>query len=103
MRLLVVVEGTPEVAAKSLAPHADLRRLVENRWILLATYDPISGEAHFLEETGFVRHEVEASSLPRVESSKDWYGGQRGCLRPAQIGAQAGADVATGAPKSRAA
>lgn len=103
MRLLVVVEGTPEAAAKALGLHADLRRLVAHRWILVATYDPASGEAHVLEERGFVRHEVEASRLPSVASSKDWYGGQRGCLRPARIDGQHGAATPTGAPTSRAA
>ena len=99
MRLLVVVEGPPDLVSRAVAPHGGLRRLIENRWILVATYDPERGEAHFLDAGGFSRHEVENPSLPTVPRSKAWYEGHRGCLRPARVAA---APEATGVPGAAA-
>ena len=85
VRLLNVVEATPDQLVAILERQPGLRRLVENRWILIAAFDPGAGRIWFLEPEGFVSHEVESTRLPRVDASAGWYAGHRGHLRPASI------------------
>ncbi|MBX3247603.1 MAG: DUF2309 domain-containing protein [Myxococcales bacterium] len=84
MRLLVVVESTPELVARILERNPRLRALVEHRWVLLATIDPDRDVAHFLERTGFCEHVVEAT-VPEVGGSRAWYEGHEEHLAFARV------------------
>jgi len=85
MRLMVVVEGSPKAVEEALEGHDGVTRLTQNRWILVAAYDPDRGEASFLEPSGWVRHELESTALPTASSSREWYDGHRDCLHPVRI------------------
>ena len=85
VRLLVVVEGSPDALVSATVADPLLKQLVEHRWILIATFDADRGEAKFLEAGGFEVHTVEANELPVAASSESWYAGRRGCLAPAEI------------------
>ncbi|HHH28634.1 MAG TPA: DUF2309 family protein, partial [Polyangiaceae bacterium] len=85
MRLLLIIEGRPDAIERAVEQHPGVKKLVDHRWILAASYDPVEGTAHFLEPTGWVEHELETDQLAVVASSKQWYDGQRGCLPPARI------------------
>ncbi len=85
MRLLLIVEATPETAQAAIAPHPGLKNLVENRWVLVATLDPDDGTIHFLHPTGFEKHELEAGELPAFARSSEVIKNRRSSLRPARV------------------
>ncbi|MCB9738671.1 MAG: DUF2309 family protein [Deltaproteobacteria bacterium] len=87
MRLLTVVEASPEVAARAAAADPAVQRLVAQRWLLVACVDPSDGKAYFLENDGFVEHRPEVDRLPMVAVSRDGYGGRRGSLPPFAVAA----------------
>ncbi|MBM4343548.1 MAG: DUF2309 family protein [Deltaproteobacteria bacterium] len=85
MRLLVVVEGTPQQALAAVHASAEVRALVEQRWVLVAVVDPDRDEAQFLHDRGFEAHAPETTQVPRTSSSRAWYAGHAGNLPPASI------------------
>ena len=87
VRLLNVIEGTPDQLDAVVATQPGLMRLIKNRWILVAAFDPETARAWFLEEEGWEEHRCEDPALPTVPSSLDWYQGRRGHLRPASVSA----------------
>src|SRR5581483_10605777 len=48
VRILFIIESTPELLMRAVEGNASLRRLIENRWIRIATIGPISGVIHVL-------------------------------------------------------
>lgn len=85
VRLLVIVEATPERLTGILQRQAGLRALVERRWILLAAFDPEACRAWFYDEQGFVPYTPESTELPTTPTSLHWYRGERGHLPPATV------------------
>ena len=86
MRLLLVVEQTPEVVMAICQRQAPLRELFVNGWVVLACKDPRDGSLSLFENgTAFVRWERPASQTPRVAMSADWYAGHSGPRPPALI------------------
>ncbi|HUI82025.1 MAG TPA: DUF2309 domain-containing protein [Bryobacteraceae bacterium] len=90
VRILFVVETTPERLANVVNASAPLRQLVENRWIRLATIDPASGRLHVYRDSGFEEFDGPVERLPVAFSSAEWYGGKLHHLPMAWIQAQAG-------------
>lgn len=62
-----------------------LREILAGRWIQLAAIDPESGQTFVLGAHGFERYRPESLELPTVGSSREWYEGRLGHLRPARI------------------
>jgi uncharacterized protein YbcC (UPF0753/DUF2309 family) len=85
MRLLCVVETTPEALAGIIAANPTIERIVRNEWVQLATLDPRSGSVHLHKDGKFSPHDAAGEKLPRVASSAAWYGGHRGHLGFASI------------------
>ena len=94
MRLLVVIEGTPVAALAAVRRTPAVQQLVDQRWVLLATFDPVENQVQFLETDGFEAHAVQAERLPGAPDSLAWYRGAAGHLRPARIGPDAAAEAA---------
>lgn len=95
MRLLLVVESTPETLLAIAGRNEVVRRLVAGRWVLLSAVHPETGEAFFLDVDGFHRHEV-TSTPPTVPDSPSLYRGRRDHLPFALVGdsvASVGASV----------
>jgi len=90
VRILFVVETTPERLLNAVNGSAPLKRLVENRWIRMATIDPASGVVHVYRENRFERFAGTVERLPVAFSSAEWYGGKRQHLRMAWIQTAAG-------------
>lgn len=85
MRLLVVVEQTPETLAAIVARQPALQELVGNAWIVVASCHPESGElALFCPRRGWLPWAGEAV-LPQVGRSAEWFAGEREALPPAVI------------------
>jgi hypothetical protein len=87
VRILFVVESTPERVAQVIANNSGLSELVENRWIRLATLDPDTGEVHMRRGNTFERVDDPIDTLPSAPSSVDWYRGRMEHLPMAHIGA----------------
>jgi uncharacterized protein YbcC (UPF0753/DUF2309 family) len=85
MRMLFVVETSPERMAKLVNASPSLRQLVENRWMRLATLDPESGCVHVRRSGGFEPFDGDLERLPVAFSSAEWYGGKAEYLPMAWI------------------
>jgi hypothetical protein len=90
VRILFVVETTPERLTQVVNASAPLKQLVENRWIRLATIDPESGRVHVRRESGFEEFEGPVERLPVALTSIEWYGGKIEHLPMAWIQSPAG-------------
>jgi uncharacterized protein YbcC (UPF0753/DUF2309 family) len=90
VRILFVVETAPERLAGVIEASASLKRLVENRWIRMATIDPDSGCVHVRRGGGFEESREPLERMPVALSSAEWYSGQRQHLPMAWIPAAAG-------------
>jgi uncharacterized protein YbcC (UPF0753/DUF2309 family) len=89
LRLLFVVESTPEILLKIMARNAVIGRILANGWAQLAVLDPHSGRIQFLWNGVFEEYQPEATGLPRAASSRKWYRGLRDHLGFAEIGRDA--------------
>ena len=90
MRILFVIETTPERLMKVVNASGALKQLVENRWIRLATIDPVSGRIHVRREAGFEEFQDQIERLPVALSSAEWYSGELQHLPMAWIQTEAG-------------
>lgn len=90
VRMLFVVETTPERLMKVVNASASMKQLAENRWIRLATIDPESGRVYVRRDGGFEEFDGPVERLPVAFSSAEWYGGKTEHLAMAWIQAEAG-------------
>jgi uncharacterized protein YbcC (UPF0753/DUF2309 family) len=85
VRLLIVIDATPEtiMAAAERAPA--VKKLVVNGWVQLASWHPDGSGLAVFEEGGFRPYVSENARLPMVDFSVDWYAGHREHLPPAHV------------------
>lgn len=76
VRILFVIETTPERLGKVIDASALLKQLVENRWIRIAVIDPASGRVHVRRDSGFEEFDERLERLPVALSSAEWYSGK---------------------------
>jgi len=76
VRILFVVETTPERLENVIEANTALKRLLENRWIRLATIDPASARVHVRRDSGFEEFHEDLERLPVALSSHEWYSGK---------------------------
>ena len=76
VRILFVVETTPDRLHTVIDASASLKQLLKNRWIRLATMDPDSGRVHVLRDDGFEEFREALERLPVALSSHEWYAGK---------------------------
>lgn len=88
VRILFVIETTPDKMLGLMKRQPALARLITNEWVKLATLDPDSPTIHVYQRGAFQRYQSQAEKLPRAASSADWYRGWRDHLEFAQIGTQ---------------
>ncbi|TWU34546.1 hypothetical protein Q31b_55000 [Novipirellula aureliae] len=77
MRILFVIETTPDAMRSVMQRHVGIRRLVEGEWVQLALIDAETSTLLFYRNGDFHPHRCESSSLPQVNQSSDWYSGCR--------------------------
>lgn len=85
VRLLFIIENTPEVMLGIFERHPEIATVVRNGWVQLATLDPDSGSIHLFERGEFRPYQPQSSELPKAASSTDWYRGWRDNLEFAKI------------------
>ena len=90
VRILFVIETSPELLMKAMSASPALKQLLVNRWIRAATIDPDSGRIHVYRDSGFEEFDGAVERLPVALSSKEWYGGKIQHLPMAWIQSEAG-------------
>lgn len=86
MRLLFVIETTPEQMMKIMSRNPTIDRIVRNNWSQLALLSPESNELQLFRNNEFQPyHSDDGTSLPKVHASAEWYRGCRTSLDFAQI------------------
>jgi uncharacterized protein YbcC (UPF0753/DUF2309 family) len=85
VRLLFVVEATPDALLHVLKKNPQIARLCQGGWVQLATLDPETDRIDLLQRERFHLHQVEETDLPEVDSSIAWYRGWRDHLGYARV------------------
>lgn len=85
MRLLVIVEATPETLMKIAQERPAVGQLVANEWIQLVAWHPQSGDFWHYHSGQFVPHMPEGRVLPMASRSSAFYNGKRQHLTLAHI------------------
>lgn len=93
VRLLFVIESTPEKILSILAKNPPLAQLVEGHWVRVATYDPAGGEMHLFRHGTFEPFTPSDLPLPVSTSSMAWYRGWRDHLGFSSIQPENGSSV----------
>ncbi len=85
VRLLNIVETTPEAMGRILDRAPLIGKLCRNGWVHLAVLDPQTRELSVFRGGRFEPYRPRAAVLPRAASSVDWYRGWREHLEFAEI------------------
>ncbi|QEG36899.1 DUF2309 domain-containing protein [Bythopirellula goksoeyrii] len=85
LRILFVIETTPEAMLNIMEKNEEIARLVRGEWVQLATIDPKTSQVHCYVQGEFESYSPETDELPEVASSGDWYRGWRDHLGFASI------------------
>lgn len=99
VRLLFIIEATTQTLHQLMESNSTLKDIFQNHWAHLATLDPFTNQVYRFSKDRFVLYqpeeaEAELSSLPRADTSRDWYQGKREHLPFALIGTLAASDNA---------
>lgn len=90
VRLLMVVETTPEAMCMILDRNEGIARLIRHGWVQLAVLDPENPTIRVYRDGVFEPYEPESNQLPEVGHSDDWYRGWREHLGYALVHASNG-------------
>src|SRR5262249_56789043 len=85
VRVLFIVETSPEAMLALIEADATISRLVKNAWVQVATLDPEKSAIHLYRNDRFEPYAPEVLELPSVPSSLEWYRGWRDHLGFASI------------------
>ncbi len=85
VRLLFVIESTPQAMKRIIDDNDAIARLVKGGWVQLAVFDPESGRVHRWVKDDFLMYAPHEREIPAVNSSPDWYAGHREHLGFASI------------------
>ncbi len=88
VRLLLIVENTPDNVMEAVRRSREVTELVENRWLRLVTMDPAEGSIHIYRDGRF-EPLSETVNLPETTSSVDWFRGKLEHLPIARVTATA--------------
>ncbi|NOY43790.1 MAG: DUF2309 domain-containing protein [Planctomycetes bacterium] len=85
LRLLFVIETTPEAILKIMEADEGIAKLIHGHWVQLATLDSDSAEIHLYQNGKFSLYQPTIAELPECGCSADWYRGWRNHLGFAQV------------------
>jgi hypothetical protein len=85
VRLLFVIETTPQAIMQIMQRNEVVGRILRNGWVQLAVLNPETSEIQVYDKGKFNRYEPQQVELPRTASSIDWYRGWRDHLPFAEI------------------
>jgi len=90
VRLLFIIETTPQAMLRIMDRNEAIGQLCRNDWVQVATQDPATSEIHVFHHGRFEVYHPESHNLPTAKSSLDWYRGWRDHLGFASIGTGSG-------------
>ena len=85
LRLLFVIEATPQEMISIMERHEVVGRILRNGWAQLAVLDPHGARIQVWHGDGFRPYRSETTRLPTAASSFQWYRGWREHLEFALI------------------
>ncbi len=85
VRLLIVMETTPEKFSAIMDKYDGIGKACRRGWVQVVTWDPDSAEMQILCGDHFEPYRLEAKELPKAATSTDWYRGWRDHLEFAEI------------------
>ena len=85
LRLLFLIETTPEIMLKLMERNPVIGNVTRQGWIQLALLDPDSSRIHIFRNGEFQVYEPQSKELPTAATSTDWYRGWRDHLSFAVI------------------
>ncbi|MEO7362059.1 MAG: putative inorganic carbon transporter subunit DabA, partial [Gemmatimonadaceae bacterium] len=85
MRLLLIVEATPEALLTVAGRQAEVAELVVNEWVQLVSVHPDSGAMYVFRAGAFHPYTPGTEPLPRVKYSPEWHTQGREHLPPAIV------------------
>lgn len=85
VRLLIVIETTPEKFSAIMDRFEGIGKACRHGWVQVVTWDPDSAAMQILCGDHFEPYRPEAAELPKAETSTDWYRGWRDHLEFAEI------------------
>ncbi|GDY07910.1 UPF0753 protein [Planctomycetia bacterium] len=88
VRLLFVIETTPDGIRQIMDRDPLVSKILKNGWSQLALLNPQSSEILVYRAGEFHPYQPDSSELPKAASSLDWYRGQREHLEFAEIEGQ---------------
>src|SRR6185503_14094920 len=77
VRLLFVIETTPQAMLSIMERYPGIGLLCRNGWVQVAVLSPDSTQIHVLRGDRFEPYRPESTELPQVKASVDWYRGWR--------------------------
>lgn len=89
VRLLLIVESTPEKLLQAAFQSPIVRELIENRWIRVVTIDPHHGAFHVYRHGVFEPFTTRLEELTTVDSSPGWFLGKLDHLPIVRVTGQA--------------
>ncbi|MEW4570705.1 DUF2309 domain-containing protein [Tautonia sp. JC769] len=90
MRILFVIEATPDALELIMDRVEAIGRLVRNGWVQMATISPNGRRLHVYRDGRFAPYAPESGELAEAGSSLDWYQGRREALGFASIAPRGG-------------
>jgi len=85
VRLLFVLETTPDKIRRIMSRDATVKKIIEGRWVQLSLIDPATSEIVVYRRGEFIPYVPETTELPQVKNSIDWYRGLREHLGFAEV------------------
>jgi len=95
VRLLFVIETTPQAMLEIMDRNTLIGRFCRNEWVQVATLDPDSNQIQFFRGGQFELYRPETAELPQVAASIDWYRGGRDHLGFVAVGTSEPPDSTT--------
>ena len=77
VRLLFIIESTPEAMLRIMDQDPNVGRICRNEWAQLAVLDPKSSRVQKFVNGQFVDYQPSTTEIATAESSLDWYRGWR--------------------------
>lgn len=87
LRILFVIESTPEAMLSIMDRNPNIDRFIRNNWVQIAVLSPNSNAVYCFRNGAFLPYEASANTIPTVSRSHDWYRGWRNHLGFAKVAA----------------
>lgn len=85
IRLLILVETTPEAIFSIMARNETINRMIRGGWVQIATYQGETGEIMWYHNGQFTPHVRESNQVAQTANSLQWYRGKRDHVVFAQL------------------